>query len=95
MQPSSPNRTISVYLASPLRSYARGSSEVFASGATVDELLQDLDLQFPGVRWRMIDEQRRVRPHMRIFVNDEQVFALDSALRPTDRVQILAALSGG
>lgn len=95
MDTSVHERTISVYLASPLRSYARGASEVWAMGATVDAMLHDLDAQFPGIRWRMIDEQRRVRPHMRIFVNDEQVFALDSALGATDRVQILAALSGG
>ena len=86
---------LAVYLASPLRSYTRGASEVRGSGATVDALLCDLDRQYPGLRWRMVDEQRRVRPHMRIFVNDEQSFDLDAPLGPSDRVQILAALSGG
>ena len=84
-----------VHIPSPLRSYTGGANEVLAIGATVGELLLDLDRQFPGLRYRMIDEQNRVRPHMRIFVNDAQTFDLSHPLAPTDRVQILQALSGG
>lgn len=84
-----------VYIASPLRSYTLGASEVRAEGDTVDALLLDLDRQYPGLRYRMVDEQRRIRRHMRVFVNQEQTFDLDAPLRPGDRVQILAALSGG
>ena len=84
-----------VHIPSPLRSYTGGASEVLADGATVDALLHDLDRQFPGLRYRMIDEQSRVRPHMRIFVNDEQTFDVGHPLAPTDRVHILQALSGG
>ena len=84
-----------VHIPSPLRSYTGGASEVLADGATVDALLHDLDRQFPGFRYRLIDEQNRVRPHMRIFVNDEQTFDVGHPLAPTDRVQILQALSGG
>jgi len=86
---------VEVYLASPLRSYAGGLSLVSAVGDTVDALLRDLDRQYPGIRYRMVDEQRRVRPHMRVFVNQEQTFDLDAPLAEGDRVQILAALSGG
>ena len=66
-----------------------------ATGATLAELLADLDRRYPGIRFRMIDEQDRIRPHIRIFVNREQVHDLTSALSPTDDVQILQALSGG
>ena len=43
----------------------------------------------------MIDEQDRMRGHMRFFVNGEQSFDMAHALRPTDAVQIVQALSGG
>jgi hypothetical protein len=43
----------------------------------------------------MIDEQDAIRPHIRFFVNAEQVRDLGAALRPADEVQILQALSGG
>lgn len=49
----------------------------------------------PDVRFRIIDEQDRMRPHIRFFVNGEQVFDLARPLRPWDAVQIVQALSGG
>jgi len=79
---------------SPLRSYTK-EREVEATGATVAELLADLERQYPGLRFRMIDEQDKMRPHIRFFVNGEQVFDLALALRPSDEVQIVQALSGG
>lgn len=83
-----------VLIPSPLLSYTR-QKEVEASGATFGELLADLDRQFPGLRFRVIDEQDRMRPHMRFFLNGEQVFDLAQPLSPTDEVQIVQALSGG
>jgi molybdopterin converting factor small subunit len=84
-----------VLIPTPLRSYTGGQHQVSAEGASVRELLADLDRRYPGIRFRMIDEQDAVRPHMRIFVNGEQVWKLDAALAPGDEVQILQALSGG
>lgn len=83
-----------VLIPSPLLSYTK-DREVEASGATIADLLADLDRRYPGLRFRVIDEQDRMRPHMRFFVNGEQVFDLARALRPTDAVQIVQALSGG
>jgi sulfur-carrier protein len=83
-----------VLIPTPLRSYTR-AREVEATGRTMAEVLADLERQFPGFRFRVIDEQDRMRAHMRFFVNGEQVFDLARALRPEDDVQIVQALSGG
>ncbi|MGQ0742710.1 MAG: MoaD/ThiS family protein [Alphaproteobacteria bacterium] len=83
-----------VLIPTPLRSYTAGR-EVEAAGATLADMLADLDRRYPGIRFRMIDEQNRVRPHMRIFINGEQVFELERRLNPSDSVQIVQALSGG
>lgn len=83
-----------VLIPSPLLSYTN-AQEVDASGATLTELLADLDRRYPGLRFRVIDEQERMRSHMRFFVNGEQVFDLSHALRPADSVQLVQALSGG
>lgn len=83
-----------VRIPSPLHSYTE-STEVTASGATLADLLVDLDRQFPGLRFRVIDELDRLRPHMRLFVNQQQVRDLGQPLAPTDSVQIVQALSGG
>ena len=83
-----------VLIPTPLRSYTQ-SSTVEAVGATLAELLIDLDRRYPGIRFRMIDEQDAIRPHIRIFVNREQVRELTRPLHASDEVQILQALSGG
>jgi molybdopterin converting factor small subunit len=83
-----------VLIPSPLLSYT-GEREVEASGATLGELLAQLDRRYPGLRFRVIDEQDRMRPHIRFFVNGEQVFDLTHSLHPADAVQIVQALSGG
>lgn len=83
-----------VLIPTPLRSYTK-AAEVEATGATLAEILADLDRRYPGLRFRMVDEQDAVRPHIRVFVNGEQVFELRHALRPTDSLQIVQALSGG
>ena len=66
-----------------------------AEGATLKELLEDLDRRHPGIRFRIVDEQDGVRSHVKFFVNREQVKELDVALSPGDEVHIFQALSGG
>jgi molybdopterin converting factor small subunit len=83
-----------VLIPSPLLSYT-GRSWVDATGETLGELLEDLDRQYPGIRFRMIDEQDRMRRHVRFFLNGEATFDLAARLAPTDEVCIVQALSGG
>ncbi len=83
-----------VLIPSPLLSYTK-TNRVEGSGGTMAELLLDLDRQYPGLRFRVIDEQERMRPHMRFFVNGQQVHDLGRELRPDDAVHIVQALSGG
>ena len=83
-----------VLIPSPLIAYTN-QTEVDATGATITHMLADLDRQYPGLRFRVIDEQGSMRPHMRFFVNSEQVFDMAHPLRATDSVQIVQALSGG
>ena len=83
-----------VLIPTPLRSYT-GARLVDASGATLAEVLADLDRRWPGLRFRMIDEQDRVRPHIRFFVDGEQTFDLARPVRPGESLQIVQALSGG
>src|SRR5262245_1857178 len=86
---------MTVHIPSPLLSYTNQQNDIDADGSTVAEMLDDLNRQFPGIRFRMIDEQDSIRPHMKIFVNGEQVWRLDTALKSSDEVYILQALSGG
>lgn len=85
---------VKVLIPSALRSYTE-RGEVEASGATLGALLDALDGQYPGIRFRVVDEQETIRRHIRIFVNGDQEFSLSRALAPTDEVVIVQALSGG
>jgi molybdopterin converting factor small subunit len=85
----------SVRVASPLRSYTNGAATVSAEGATVQDVLADLDHRFPGMRFRMIDEQGRIRQHIRLFVNSGEATQLSAPVRDGDTVHLICALSGG
>ena len=85
---------MNVLIPSPLLSYT-GTNRVEAAGRTMADVLTDLDRQFPGLRFRVIDELDRMRPHMRFFVNGKQVHDIAIPLEPDDSIQIVQALSGG
>ena len=86
---------MTVHIPSPLRSYTEGASRVEAEGATLADLLYDLDRRYPGIRFRMIDEQDGIRQQIRFFVNDEQAPRLDVSLVDAREVHIICAISGG
>lgn len=83
-----------VYIPTPLRSYTK-SSIVTADGSTINELINDLDKKFPGIKFRIINEQEEIREHIRIFINKDSIKNLNSSIKESDEIQILQALSGG
>jgi sulfur-carrier protein len=83
-----------VLIPGALRSYT-GKSHVEAEGDTLDLLFADLDRRYPGLRFRVVNEQAQLRPNMRIFVNGLGVRELQHALKPDDFVAVVLALSGG
>ena len=86
---------VRVRIPDPLRSYTDQQKVVDASGGTVAEVLADLDRNYPGIRFRMVDEQNRIRKHMKVFVNDESVRDLGARIGARDEITIMQALSGG
>jgi sulfur-carrier protein len=83
-----------VNIPSPLLSYTN-RREVAASGVTLAEVMMDLDRQYPGLRFRMIDEQDHLRPHMRVFVGQHELHDLATPLNDANTLHIIQALSGG
>ena len=83
-----------VLIPSALHSYT-GRAWVEAQGDTVGAVLADLERQYTGIRFRMIDEQDRMRANMRFFVGGAATFDLAQPLHPTDTLHIVQALSGG
>jgi hypothetical protein len=86
---------ITIHIPQQLRSYTAGATQVEAQGRTVDEALAHLNDRFPGIRFRVIDEQGRIREHMRVFVDGERVREIGVRLGPKAEVHVFGALSGG
>lgn len=84
-----------VRIPSPLRSYTAGAHSVSADGGTLEEVLASLEARFAGMRFRMVDEQRRIRPHIRLYVNAREAGTLSEPVRAGDTVHVICALSGG
>jgi sulfur-carrier protein len=86
---------MNVRIPSALRSYTGEVKSVQADGSTIDKVLQDLDRQYPGLRFRVVDEQGNLRQHLRIFVNDEAIRDLSTKLNEDDDLTLMQGLSGG
>lgn len=87
--------SVPVHLSSHLHSYTKGESDVEARGGTLSEVMADLDRRYPGLRFRVVDEQGRIRPHINVFLRGVVVRDLACAVAPGEEVLILGALSGG
>lgn len=84
-----------VRVPSPLFSYTEGRADLEADGTTLDALMAGLDRTYPGLRFRVIDEQDRIRPTILFHVNGRVVRDLSTPVGVKDEVTIVAALSGG
>lgn len=72
-----------------------GQNWVEAQGASVADVVDDLERRYPGIRFRMIDEQGRIRRHIRMFHQGQMVHELAQPLRADGELLIVQALSGG
>ena len=84
-----------VHVGSILHAYTGARSEVEAEGETLAAVLADLDRRYPGLRFRVVDEQDRIRPHIKIFVGGTVAKDLSREVGSSEEVHVLAALSGG
>lgn len=84
-----------VRIPTPLRSYTGGRADVQAAGATVQALLDDLDRQFPGIAFRVVDEQGELRQHMVVWLDGERCRDLSASVTGLDEVVLMQMLSGG
>ena len=84
-----------VRIPSPLRSYTKKESIVEGSGSSLADVPLNLEKNYPGIRFRMIDEQGGIRQHIKFFINHDEAGDLQVPVAETDTVHIICALSGG
>ncbi len=89
--------SVIVRIPTPLRTLTAGKDEVAAEGATVAELIEDLERRHPGLRERLLDE-KGVRRFINLFLGDEDIRFLDglgTAVKSGDALSIVPAIAGG
>ena len=89
---------LTVRVPTPLRSLTKGAAEVQADGATIGDIVEHLERQFPGIRERLLDESGELRRFVNIYVNEDDIRFLDgkkTTLKAGDQVSIVPAIAGG
>lgn len=89
---------VKVRIPTPLQKITDQKSEVEAKGATVQEVIEDLEKNYPGIKERICDEQGKVRRFVNIYLNDEDIRFLDkekTRVKEGDEVSIIPAIAGG
>jgi molybdopterin synthase sulfur carrier subunit len=89
---------VTVRIPTPLRAVAKGHADVQAKGDTVEDVIADLERQFPGLRERLLDDAGELRRFINIYVNQEDIRFLDNkatVLKDGDEVAIVPAIAGG
>jgi molybdopterin synthase sulfur carrier subunit len=90
--------SISVKIPTILRTYTGGTADVTVTGDTLSEALIDLDVQFPGIGARVLDDEGRLRRFVNVYVNDDDVRFLEDLQTPTPdgaSISIIPAVAGG
>ena len=87
-----------IRIPTPLRRLTDGKAEVTAAGGTIAELLNDLENKHPGFREKLFDTEGKVKRHVNIFANDEDIrflSNLETPVKDSDEVSIIPAIAGG
>jgi sulfur-carrier protein len=89
---------VSVRVPTILRTYTGGASEVSVTGGTLGEVIDSLELSYPGIRTRLLDDDGRLRRFVNVYVGDEDVRFAEGLATPTptgSSVSVIPAVAGG
>jgi sulfur-carrier protein len=89
---------VSVRIPTILRTYTGGESEVSATGATLAEILDDLDTNYAGIKGRILDDDGKLRRFVNVYVGNDDVRFLEDLQTPTPagtQVSVIPAVAGG
>ncbi len=89
---------IQVTIPTPLRNLTGGKDTVDAAGATVGEIIADLDKNYPGLKTRLCDESGKIRRFVNFYINGEDIRFMqdqETLVKENDEVSIVPAIAGG
>ena len=90
--------TVSVKIPTPLRKFTAGKDTVEATGATVSQVLDDLEAQHPGIKSKLCDDAGKMRRFINLYANEDDIRfldALDTEMKDGDTLSVVPAIAGG
>ena len=90
--------TVSVKIPTPLRKFTAGHDTVEATGATVAEVLDNLESQHPGIKSKLCDDAGKLRRFINLYANEDDIRfldALDTEMKDGDTLSVVPAIAGG
>ncbi|HET7684019.1 MAG TPA: ubiquitin-like small modifier protein 1 [Marmoricola sp.] len=90
--------SVSVRIPTILRNYTGGASEVTAEGATLADVLDDLESNHPGIKARILDDAGEIRRFVNVYVGNDDVRFLEGLQTPTPegaQLSVIPAVAGG
>ncbi len=89
---------ITIRIPTPLRPMTGGKSEIEGKGASIGELIEQLNIAHPGIKDRICDERGEIRRFINVYLNEEDIRFLtgkDTPVKDGDAVSIVPAIAGG
>jgi molybdopterin synthase sulfur carrier subunit len=90
--------TVQIIIPTPLRRFTDGAARLQANGATVAELLDDVERRFPGLKERVCDPDGQIRRFVNVFINGENIRdqqGVNTPVNAGDEIGIIPAMAGG
>ena len=87
-----------VRIPTPLQKFTKNQSAVQVESSTIQDMVNDLEQSFPGIRERLCDEHGAIRKFINLYLNDEDIRFIDgekTTLKDGDEVAIIPAIAGG
>lgn len=89
---------ITVRVPTPLRSLTGNKEEVEATGKSIEEIINNMESRYPGIKNRLCDEKGQLRRFINFYLNDEDIRFLqnqDTPVKEGDQISIVPAIAGG
>lgn len=81
-----------------MKYYVDNQMEICVSGGTIAETLNNLTSNYPSIKTHIMDSEGRLRRHVNLFVNKENIKTLDglnTCVKEKDRIILMSSISGG